>query len=620
MNKEELKSKILNANKTYREGKPIMTDIQFDELVEQFQALVSEDEYNEFRNSLHETAGKIKHSFIMGSLDKLKIEEPENIKKFISTFITTTMNVSAKVDGISCRLHYENGNLISASTRGNGYFGEDLTDKIKYVKSIPQTIECTDELDIRGELVILKDDFAKLEGFANARNACAGIMNKKYWNKDEVSNVSFVCYTILGKKYNKEVQFKMLEQNGFYVAKHSCYRVKQYSDIELINALMADASYDYPYDVDGLVICDSSYRNEDEYRPDACKAVKINQLIAITQIVDIAFEGPSKDGQFIPVAILEPVQLGGATVSRATCHNLDYLFEKEIKYGSVVKILKSGDIIPKIIEVVDNTNTSDIEFPAECPCCGTKLIKAEHNYVCPNKDCKDQAIKQITQFIKKLGCKHTSEATIDNFKIYSFKDLVAFLPNTKYKTEVKLYDELNAKVFTRSKKDLLAATNFVGISEKLINKIVDFYGFDNIEAGNYVGLPEGVGDITLSKFKENILDNLNIVNMFINDSRYNFIDNAPESSGSSLTNKNGLSVCFTGKLETMSRSDASKIAENAGFEVKTSVTKGLTYLVTNDADTNSSKGKNARKHGVKIINEKEFLAMCNNVAEDIMSL
>jgi len=153
--------------------------------------------------------------------------------------------------------------------------------------------------------------------------------------------------------------------------------------------------------------------------------------------------------------------------------------------------------------------------------------------------------------------------------------------------------------------------NFEDLGETLINKIVDFYGYDNIEAGKpYVCLPPGVGELTLQKFKDKILENLEYVNKFINDSRYNYL----EVTGNDSANiqKNGMSVCFTGKLNTMSRSKASKLAEDNGFEVRGGVNKGLTYLVTNDPNSGSSKNRKAKELGTKVITEDEFLKLCNS--------
>ncbi len=622
MKVSKLKEKILAANAAYRSGTPIMSDQAFDDLCDEYQKLVSEDEWMEFRNSLHEDKGKVKHPFIMGSLDKLKFEEPALVKKFIKEHCKR-LNVSAKIDGISCRLHYENGCLVSASTRGDGEFGVDITDKIRFVKCVPKTLFATGNADIRGELVICKQDFAKMTGFANARNAVAGIINRKDWKKEDVSNVTFVAYTILGKMFTKSLQFKQLDMWKFKTA-WSITIEEPEKDTHIVDKLFDYAARGFEYDTDGLVICDADYVNEDKYRPNACKAFKINQLTAETTIIDVSFDGPSKGGLFVPVAVLEPVQLGGATISRCTLHNMDIIESLGIKYGSKVQIVRSGDVIPKIVKVLSTPkNAVDITPPTECPICGTKLVLDGVNWQCTNPNCSDKKLHQAVSFIKKLGVKSASEATFQKFGIEDVRDLLKFKANPKKKSEKKLEDELLSKVFTRSKQTLLAALNFDGLGETLINKIVDFYGYDNIKVGKpYVGLPSGVGEATLQKFKDSILENLETVDMFINDSRYNYLESNGDMSTVTSSNKNGMSVCFTGKLDTMSRSDASKKAEAAGFEVLGGVKKGLTYLVTNTPNSGSSKNRKAKELGTKVIDEKEFLKLCDSssLATDIFEI
>lgn len=620
MNKDDIKNKIVSANSAYRSGTPIMSDQTFDDLCDEYQNLVSEDEWNAFRDSLHEVKGKVKHPFIMGSLDKLKYEEPETVKQFIDKYCSW-LNVSAKVDGISCRLHYDNGQLTSATTRGNGEFGEDITDKIDFVKFVPERLGTGKlaakykNIDIRGELVILKDDFAKMSGYANARNACAGIMNRKDFNRKDVAYVSFIAYTILGKEFDKEEQFALLKAWGFNTAWNETFRPYYFKDkkLDVVEELFKYASQDFEYDTDGLVICDGHYKNEDKYRPDSCKAFKINQLIAETTIVDVVWEGPSKNGVMVPVAILEPVELGGATISRCSLYNHDFICKMKLMYGSRVKLMRSGDVIPKIVEVLENDGKllTTIEVPTECPICGSSLDFSGVNPKCVNPQCEDKLLHQTVDFIKRLGVKSASEATLEKFNIKNIPDLLTFRANPKYKSEVKLESELLSKVFSRSKQELLAAMNFEDLGETLINKIVDFYGYDNIEAGKpYVCLPPGVGELTLQKFKDKILENLEYVNKFINDSRYNYL----EVTGNDSANiqKNGMSVCFTGKLNTMSRSKASKLAEDNGFEVRGGVNKGLTYLVTNDPNSGSSKNRKAKELGTKVITEDEFLKLCNS--------
>ena len=291
MTKEEVFSRIKEANAAYRLGNPIMGDSEYDSLVETLRSLVGEDAYSEIAETLNEGAiecdgrKKAKHPFIMGSLEKLKYEDPSAVRKFVDKYVGGKLSVSAKVDGISCRLRYENGVLVGAYTRGDGYVGVDITDKIPYVRFVPSKfMERT--CDVRGELVILKDDFAKMSGFANPRNACAGIVNRKDYSVEELGSISFVAYTVLGDAYTKHEQFEMLGC-GFKVAWHTEIDPSEFGGNAIADILFDFARQEFEYETDGLVICDAEYRNEEKYRPDACVAFKINQLVGISKIIDI---------------------------------------------------------------------------------------------------------------------------------------------------------------------------------------------------------------------------------------------------------------------------------------------------------------------------------------------
>ena len=613
----ELKKQIVAANKAYRDGCPTMSDQAFDDLCEELEKHIPKDEYAAFRDSLHEGKGKVKHPFIMGSLDKTKREDPDEVIKFIGSYVKTTLNVSAKVDGISSRAHYENGKLMSLTSRGDGTYGEDLTAKMEFVKSLPKEIALKDTIDIRGELVILNEDFEKMSGFANSRNACAGIMNRKDWKKEDVSNVSFVAYTILGQEFTKAEQFKLLKDNNFIVAWNVNYANAVYSKANIVEKLFEDASQDFPYPTDGLVICDSSYRNEDEYRPDACKAFKINQQIATTRLVDVEWSGPSKDGYFVGVGILDPVELGGACISRVSLHNLDIIDSLGLMYGSKVQIKRSGDVIPHIDTVVENDATcSKIELPSECPSCGSKLVRDGLNMRCVNHDCPEQVVHRLVNFIKKLGVKSASNATLMNFGITSFDKLLAFTPDKNYKSEVKLYDELYAKVFSQSKEKLLSAMNFIGLSETLIGKIVSFYGIEAIESSTFTAtvkaydLPNGIGELTIDAFIEGLPEALENMHKVVNDTRWHYVESAQNASRSKVECKG--SICVTGSLKFGSRDKFLEFAKEHGYESKSGVSKGLTYLVNNDIASNSSKNRKAKALGIKIISEDDFMKIVND--------
>ena len=615
MNIEDLKKQIINANKAYRDGHPIIDDQTFDNLCEELEKLISNDEYAEFRDSLNESiienGEKIKHTYVMGSLDKIKNSDESSLKKFINSYVHHKLNVSAKVDGISSVAKYIDGKLVSFASRGDGYEGMSFINKAPYIKNLPKEIDFKDEIFIRGELVICNDE--QIDSATNLRNICAGWMNSKTWNKDDISKISFVPYTILGSKYTKDQQFNLMKSLGFNVVWNVNVDINQENLSEILNEY---AHKEHQYSCDGLVLIDNeAYNEQDVYRPKNSVAWKINELVGITRIIDVDWSSVSKDGFICPIFILDPIVLGGATISRASASNLDIIEKLDARYGSVVEICKANDIIPHINRVIDNTNTSPIKIPTECPCCGSKLIRDGINMRCINKECSDQVVTQLSHFIKKLGVKSASNATLMNFGITSFEKLISFIPNKKYKSEIKLYDELYNKVFSQSKEKLLTAMNFIGLSEILIGKIIDHYGYDLIESDNfkneaYKSLPNGIGTITLDKFIENLPEALVQVNMVINDIRWHYIRSDSNASRNKVAIKG--SICVTGSLKFGSRSKFLEFAKEHGYESKSGVSKGLTYLINNDITSNSSKNRKAKELGIQIISENDFMKIINN--------
>ena len=619
----DIKDQILEANKAYRLGQSIMTDQEFDALVEKFQSQVSKEEFDEFRDSLNEgfidSGNKVKHKYVAGSLNKLKYEEPKNIKKFIGKAVRGKLHVSAKVDGLSGIAKYVGGKLVQLATRGDGSQGEDISDKAICIKFLPQKISEKEELHVRGELVILTEDFKNVEGTAS-RNVVAGLINRKDWSVKDIGNVSFIAYTVLGPKYTKSEQFKLLEADGFKTAWHDELDAEIWQSEDIAEKLFDLANQGFEYEADGLVLSDTEYKNEDRYRPNLQVAFKTNLQTFETRLIDIDWGTPSKDGFLCPVASLEPVEVNGALISKCTLHNLDFIAAKNVKIGSKVSIVRSGNVIPKLISVLESDeNCVDVEYPKTCPCCGTKLVREGVNLRCTNKNCRDQVLFQVMYFIKKLDVKRCSTASLENFGIYTFDDLLAFKPEARLKMQTSLYSELLDKVFTRSKKELLAALNFKGIGETTINKIVDTFGYDNVSNKKFEGtLPSGIQDLTFQKFLDGLDDNLAIVEKIAADSRYKVKEAVPKVAKQT----NGMSVCFTGKLNTMGRAEASKLAIAAGYEVLGGVSKKLTYLVSNDIESGSSKNRKAAELGTKIITEEEFLAMVkkNKAESDVSEL
>lgn len=363
---EMLKNKVKEANSKYRAGIPLMTDQEYDDLLEQLKGMMDESKFEELMTTLNEGSietnsdGKVKHPYIMGSMEKIKAESPDEVKKWIGENIKTKMSISAKVDGISSRATYKDGKLVGLYSRGDGNYGMDYSDKSGFIKRLPSMLPYKFTGDVRGELVIFKSDFDGIKDkYANPRNACAGICNRKMgdkkFNVDELRLVSFVPYTILGYEYTKEEQFLLLKKFGFNVANNIVIELGDIKDD--INDVLFNQTIDWTesldYEIDGLIICDETWKNEDKYRPDGAKAYKINQGIGVTKVIGFDWGTPSANGKMTPVAILEPISLCGTIVKRVTCCNLSYLERMGIEIGKTVKIRKSGDIIPQVIEVLD---------------------------------------------------------------------------------------------------------------------------------------------------------------------------------------------------------------------------------------------------------------------------
>lgn len=365
---EKLVNRIVEANKEYRAGTPVMSDQEYDDLLDILKGRITNEEYEKFVATLNEGSieknidGKVKHPVIMGSLEKVKAECPEEVVKFIRENVKNGLSISSKVDGISSRAEYINGKLTSLTSRGDGYAGQDLTSKAKYIKFLPQTLDNGFTGNIRGELVILRDDYETIKDrYVNSRNACAGIMNRKdgdrKFNESELRLVSFIPYTILGDEYTKVEQFNLLKEMGFHVATNTVIRMGDLNLDTIADTLFKMTTLAVEkckYDVDGLVVCDVNWRNEnDEYRPDGCKAYKQNQSVGITTIIGFDWGTPSASGKMTPVALLEPVFIAGTTVKRVTCNNITWMEDLGVEIGKKVKISKQGEIIPKIIEVLD---------------------------------------------------------------------------------------------------------------------------------------------------------------------------------------------------------------------------------------------------------------------------
>lgn len=605
----ELKNKIKEYNYYYRIGSPKISDFEYDRLLEKLKDVIDENEYLKFRKELMDYIGEedfVFPSFIkMGSLEKIKDTENEKINKFLKD-VNEYVLIQEKIDGISVLLYFNKGNLILASTRGNGIKGKIITDKVKL---IIDKIDSDEEMWVRGELVWVGELDKK---YKNKRNAVAGIFNLKELDDDNLkiikNNIKVITYQIYNKNLTKLEQLEKLQKQLNLKTPNYFIFSKDFKDINVkLKELLINLKNKNEYDIDGLVLCSSDYKDENELIPKKIVAFKSDIENAISEIIDIKWN-ISKDNKLKPIAIINPVELNETVVKKVTLYNYRYIVDNKIGVGTKIRIIKSGEIIPKIDEIIEAKGFKEI---IDCPFCNNKLEIVGVDLVCSNKNCSDAKYKKIEIFLRNIGVEGASYISLRNYGIENFYNLIDWVPNSEYKNQVKLYEEIKSKLYNfRSKVDILKNMPFEGLSTINLEKIFSFYTTEEIT--NYVltntapsKYPKGVNEKTFRKlYKDwNYFYNFSVV----------VITKAKKINPSIFEEKieenkklNGITFLITGTLSKPRNEFEKLIIENGG-KIASGVTKNLDYLIVGEKP--GSKLEKAKNLGVKIISEDGFFEL-----------
>jgi DNA ligase (NAD+) len=606
----QIETKIVYYNDMYRKGTPVVSDQVFDALLEQFEREASPADYKRVRESLFSDKGDVKHQYVIGSLRKTKAEDDSVVKWYKKDQVHNALVVE-KLDGMSIVLHYVDSALVKAVSRGDGEYGKDYTANVKMIAPANLDIPFTGQ--VRAEIVLPKSQLKKINDigydYKNPRNAVAGIIPSKSVDADLVKRCKVIAYQIMGSTENKTAQYKQLIDLGFTLPKHEEFHFTDFQKsmmstqdfLKAIYERWTDAS---DYEIDGLVIHNLYHRDENQRLPVHTIAFKVNDLVASTTIVGIEWN-MSRDKRMKPVVQIAPISLGGSTIRRATGNNVQWIIDRNLRIGSTVTIEKAGDIIPKIVDQVPNA-AGQLVIPSECPYCATKLGRKGVDLICENASCDGAAVKQINMFLRNCGVEGVSEKTLENLGLTTFKKLMDFFPRANSHIENKLIDQLFKNVFTKTKIELICNLPFHGFGKKTVQKIMDTYGKQRM-AHNHITV-DGLSADRLNEFKSQFKDLVKWTEIITHDNRWK--PQAPKKVNKSpLTDKlSGMSFCFTGKLNTMTRSEAEAYVNVNGGTTR-SVSNKLTYLVTNNPKSGSSKNKKAADLGVQLITEAQFLEL-----------
>ena len=637
---KELGEKLREASRAYyQEDREIMSNVEYDALYDTLSALeketgivLADSPTVNVGYEAVEQLPKEEHERPMLSLDKTK--EREALREFIGEHPTL---LSWKLDGLTIVLTYENGELIKAVTRGNGIVGEVITNNARVFKNIPLKISFKGRLVLRGEAIITYSDFEKINEtigdadakYKNPRNLCSGSVRQLNNEITAKRNVRFYAFSLVSAegvdfRNSREVQFRWLNEQGFEVVE---YRKVTAETLDEAMDYFAEAVTTNDFPSDGLVALydDIAYGESlgtTAKFPRNAMAFKWADEMRDTRLLEIEWS-PSRTGLINPVAIFEPVELEGTTVSRASVHNISIMKELKLGIGDTIRVYKANMIIPQIAENL--TGSGNAPIPHTCPACGQETVVKKENDVeclfCVNPECPAKKIKSFGLFTSRdaMNIDGLSEATLEKFIargfIHDFGDIFEI---SRYKDEIvemegfgqKSYDNLMESLERAKETTLPRVIYSLGIANiGLANAKVICRHFDNnLDRIRHASLEE-VSDIdTIGPVIAG-----NLVAYFRDEDNNRRLDHLmrflhiQEDSPKQEQIFEGMNFVITGSLVHFgNRSEAKELIESLGGKVTGSVTKKTNYLINNDIQSNSSKNKKARELGIPILSEEDF--------------
>lgn len=640
---KELVEKLDQAAKAYyQEDREIMSNQEYDSLYDQLEQLEKETG-TVLTNSPTVRVGyeavnelpKEEHPSPMLSLDKTK--DREVLRGFIGNHKCL---LSWKLDGLTIVLTYENGELVKAVTRGNGIVGEVITNNARVFKNIPLRIPYKGQLVLRGEAIITYSEFERINEtigdadakYKNPRNLCSGSVRQLNNEITAKRNVRFYAFALVSARdvdfsNSREQQFIWLKKQGFEVVE---YKVVTSESLDEAMDYFSKTIVNNDFPSDGLVVTydDIAYGESlgsTAKFPRNSFAFKWADEMRETRLVDMEWS-PSRTGLINPVAIFEPVELEGTTVSRASVHNISIVKELQLGIGDTIKVYKANMIIPQIAENL--TRSGNLVIPDKCPVCGREARIRKENDVetlyCMNPDCVAKKIKSFSLFTSRdaMNIDGLSEATLEKFIamgfIHNFGDIFEI---GKYKDQIvemegfgqKSFDNLMVSLEKAKETTLAKVIYSLGITGiGLANaKVICKYFDDDIEKIRYaeeeeISSIEGIGPViagSLADYFKSAENNQKLDHLL---SHLHLVHE--ETSAEQVFA--GKTFVITGSVEHFSnRSEAKEFIEARGGKVTGSVTKKTDYLINNDKTSASSKNKKAQELGIPILSEEDFLEL-----------
>ena len=643
---EKMKEIIATLNKWsydyYVLDNPVVSDKEWDKLYDELQELEKESGIvlpdspsNKVGGEVLSGFEKYYHKFQLYSLGKTTSKD--GMRKFDGDIKKTEENpeyfVEYKYDGLTLILNYVNGNLVSASTRGNGIVGENVTQNAKTIRSLPLSIDYKGELIVRGECIMKLSELEKYnkktdKPLKNARNAAAGGLRNLDTNETKARNLDIYFYDVIYIEDGDLIKtqqdaYKFLKENKFNVSDDPrvCKNIEEVIE-EIDNIEKRKSTLDFL--IDGAVVKINNIEKRDIIGytakfPKWALAYKYEAEEVSTILEDVIWQ-VGRTGKVTPIGIVESVELAGATIKKATLNNYNNIIKKGVKLNSRVFIRRSNEVIPEILGIAEEySDSKEITKPKFCPCCNSELVEVGANLFCKNvKSCREQVVARLTHFVSRdaMNIDAVSEKTIglmyDKLNVRSVADLykidreqMFMLDNFKDKK----VDNYFANIEKSKNIDLpsfIFALGILNVGKKTAKELAKiFKTFDNFKSATFEELVDikDIGEIVAQsiidyfKFDENNQIIEELFNLGVKINEYEKVNN----SNNILENKK---FVITGTLQDISREEMTNIIESYGGQTSGSVSKNTDYVLYGESA--GSKLTKAQNLGIKTITLEEF--------------
>jgi len=572
------------------EGKSPISDTEYDLLRSKAKQLFPNHSYFSkvgFESKFEE----IDLPFVIGGLEKV---DPQTVFSWIEKK-SDDIIATEKLDGNTITCIWEDGKVVFAASRGNGYKGQNLLKKSKYF--VPE-LKVKGRIAIRGE-ILLRGNLFKALGFKNRRNAVTGLLRRDFVEPEVLKNLFVIWYEVLEAPELFNLQTEVLRLGFISLLKLQPVRyflipkeIKDNEAIQILEDTLKTFKETADYDIDGLVLTKNNSIRENTLHPSNKVKFKVNESAIKCKVIGLEWN-VTRIGFIKPVILIEPVDILGVTVSRVSGFNKDFIYNNGISKGSIIGVVRSGDVIPYVTEVFEPV---EVEKLISCPNCGGQIKETDKEYLCTNDICFYKNILEVSHFFTTLGVDGFSEKTIQNIgkttikEIYELtKEELEILPGFGEKKAENIINEI--KKTLKTKPELLLAAFGIPLvgrtaSKQICNKFSfdELFTVDNVEVG-----------LKISENLVNNIQNYKDLYLYLKSIGLEF-----EEVTEDMKSLKGMKFALTGE-GPMKRSEIQKLIEAKGGDVG-SVGKATTFLVTNDPESNSGKMNQARKLGVNVIN------------------